>query len=58
MNFGIYSKYMIDDVVPTGERPMLIRIFSDYSDYFDMKYIDLYSNVLELCIEDFCVKKD
>ena len=58
MKFGIYSRYMVDDILPISESSILIRIFSDYSDYFDMKYIDLYSNVLELCIEDLCVKKD
>lgn len=58
MKFGIYSRYMVDDIVPTSKKAILIRIFSDYSDYFDMKYIDLYSNVLELCIEDLCIKKD
>ena len=56
MKFGIYSRYLVDDIIPTNEKTVLIRIFSNYSDFFDMKYIDLYSNVLELCIEDFCVK--
>ena len=58
MEFGIYSRYMVDDIVPTSKKAILIRIFSDYSDYFDMKYIDLYSNVLELYIKDFCERKD
>lgn len=58
MKFGIYSRYMVDDIVPTSKKAILIRIFSDNNDYFDMKYIDLYSKVLELYIKDFCDKKD
>ena len=58
MKFGIYSRYIVDDVMPIGKKSILIRVFSDNNDYFDMKYINLYSNVLNLCIKDFCEKKE
>lgn len=51
MYFGIYPEYLVDDIILSGKKAILIRIH-DKDWYYKLKTEYLYSNVLDLCISD------